>query len=438
MTATVGNREDGVGTEARAVLVGAGEPRHMEELGRLAATLGMEVVGVLEQGRRDNAGYLGRGKREELGGLVEEVGAGFVVTDDELTASQARVLERSAGAVVVDRTELIIRIFEVHAGDAASSLEVELADLQYRLPRVKGRNPELSRLGGGRGGSGGGARRGSGEQQLEYDRRVIRERIDTINRKLKREKTAREVRGARLREGTTPTVALVGYTNAGKTTILNALSGAGRSTKDRLFETLETTTRLVEGAAAGNGAEGAHPDFVVTDTVGFIRKLPTQLVHSFASTLEAARHADARVLCADAASDELEDEVATAGRALAEGVGRKNGTEDGSGDAPTILCLNKMDLVPEGRAKELRRLYPDAVTMSALSDAGPLLDAIYAAISEGRERMEVLIPHDDYGAASRLYGLADIHARRTTEEGLWMDVSLPRAASARYAAYKVS
>jgi GTP-binding protein HflX len=437
MTQTVGTREDGTDSEARAVLVGAGEPRHMEELGRLATTLGMEVVGVLEQGRRDNAGYVGRGKREELGALVEEVGAGFVVTDDELTASQARVLERAAGAVVVDRTELIIRIFEVHAGDAASSMEVELADLQYRLPRVKGRNPELSRLGGGRGGTGGGARRGSGEQQLEYDRRVIRERIDTINRKLRREKTSREVRGARLREGTTPTVALVGYTNAGKTTILNALSGAGRSTKDRLFETLETTTRLVEGSATGNGAEGAHPDFVVTDTVGFIRKLPTQLVHSFASTLEAARHADVRVLCADASSDELEDEVATASRALAEGVDPKDRSGDACGDAHTILCLNKMDLVPQGRAKELARLYPEAVTISARSDAGPLLEAIYAQISEGRERMEVLIPHDEYGAASRLYGLADIHSRRTTEEGLWMDVSLPHAAAARYAAYKV-
>ncbi|HEV2092746.1 MAG TPA: GTPase HflX [Rubrobacter sp.] len=430
------SREEGVGTEvgaeARGLLVGAGEPRHMGELGRLATTLGMEVVGVLEQGRRDNAGYVGRGKREELRELVEETGADFVVTDDELTASQARVLERAAGAVVVDRTELIIRIFEVHAGDAASSLEVELADLQYRLPRVKGRNPELSRLGGGRGGAGGGARRGSGEQQLEYDRRVIRGRIDTINRKLEREKTGREVRGARLRESSTPTVALVGYTNAGKTTILNALSGAGRSTKDRLFETLETTTRLVEGGATANGAVGggAHPDFVVTDTVGFIRKLPTQLVHSFASTLEAANQADVRVLCADASSPELEDEIATVSRTLADGTG------DGSGGPPTILCLNKMDLVSEERAKEIERLYPEAVRISALTDAGPLLEAIYGAISSGRERMEVLIPHEDYGAASRLYGLADIHARRATDEGLWMDVSLPRAAAARYAAYK--
>jgi GTPase len=417
--------------DERAVLVGAGETRHVEELGRLATTLGMEVSGVLEQNRRDGTGYLGRGKREELRGLVDGIGARFVVADDELTASQARVLERAVGVSVVDRTELIIRIFEVHAGDAASSLEVELADLQYRLPRVKGRNPELSRLGGGRGGSGGGARRGSGEQQLEYDRRVIRERIDTINRKLNREKNGREVRGARLREGSTPTVALVGYTNAGKTTILNALSGAGRSTKDRLFETLETTTRLVEGGATANGAEGAHPDFVVTDTVGFIRKLPTQLVHSFASTLEAANHADVRVLCADASSPELEDEIATAGRTLADGA------EDGTGEPPTILCLNKMDLVPEGRAKEIQRLYPEAVGISAVSDAGPLLEAIYAAISSDRERMEVLIPHEDYAAATRLYGLADIHARRSTDEGLWMDVSLPRSASARYEPYRV-
>ncbi|MDQ4127534.1 MAG: GTPase HflX, partial [Actinomycetota bacterium] len=127
----------------RTILVGAGEPRHMDELGRLASTLGMKVVGVLEQVRRDGTGYLGRGKREELREQVEETGASFVVSDDELTASQARVLERSAGVTVVDRAELIIRIFEAHARDAASRLEVELADLEYRLPRVKGKNPEL-------------------------------------------------------------------------------------------------------------------------------------------------------------------------------------------------------------------------------------------------------------------------------------------------------
>src|SRR5918994_907438 len=180
---------------ATSVLVGAGEPRHVEELGRLATTLGMEVAGVLEQNRRDGTGYLGRGKREELRELVEGVGARFVIADDELSASQARVLEKACGVSVVDRTELIIRIFEAHARDAASRLEVELADLEYRLPRVKGKNPELSRLGGG-----GVTTRGPGEQQLEYDRRVIRDRMATINRKLKDEKAGRAVRGARLRE----------------------------------------------------------------------------------------------------------------------------------------------------------------------------------------------------------------------------------------------
>ena len=412
--------------EERAVLVGAGEPRHMAELGRLATTLGMEVVGVLEQGRRDGTGYLGRGKREELRGLAERVGARFVVTDDELTASQARVLEGAVRATVVDRTELIIRIFEAHARDAASRLEVELADLEYRLPRVKGRNPELSRLGGG-----GNITRGPGEQQLEYDRRTIRRRMETINRKLEQEEDARAVRGGRLKKEGPPTVVLVGYTNAGKTTILNALSGAGRSTKDRLFETLETTTRLVEGRSS-NGHDRARPDFVVTDTVGFIRKLPTQLVHSFASTLAAARDADVKVLCADASSAELDEEIRTVGATLSETFGKGKG----SGPGPLILCLNKMDLVSEKREAQLRGEYPDAVMISAFEGCDALLEEIYRTIASGRERMEVLIPHADYAAASRLYGLAEIHAQKNTTDGLWMDVSLPRSASAKYAPYR--
>ena len=397
----------------------------MAELGRLASTLGIEVAGMLEQGRRDGAGYLGRGKREELRKLVEETEARFVISDDELTASQARVLEKACGASLVDRTELIIRIFEAHARDAASRLEVELADLEYRLPRVKGKNPELSRLGGG-----GVTTRGPGEQQLEYDRRVIRERMATINRKLDEEKAGRAVRGTRLREGGPPTVALVGYTNAGKTTILNALSGARRSTKDRLFETLETTTRRVEGNRK-NGPGGMWPDFVVTDTVGFIRKLPTQLVHSFASTLEVARDADVTVVCADASSEELEEEIQTVTRTLS------GAAWNGVGSGPTVMCINKMDLVSKERAAELRRDYPRAVTISAIGDCEPLVAEIYRAIASMRERMKVFIPHAEYAAASRLYGLAEIHTQENTDAGLWMDVSLPRSASGKYAPYKV-
>src|SRR5919107_4613380 len=415
--------------EERAVLVGAGESRQMAELGRLAGTLGIEVSAVLEQNRRDGTGYLGRGKREELRDLVSEVDALFVIADDELTASQARVLEKACGASVVDRTELIIRIFEAHARDAASRLEVELADLEYRLPRVKGKNPELSRLGGG-----GVTTRGPGEQQLEYDRRVIRDRITTINRKLKDEKSGRTVRGTRLRESGTPTIALVGYTNAGKTTILNALTGANRSTRDWLFETLETTTRLVEGSSA-NGADGAaRPDFVVTDTVGFIRKLPTQLVHSFASTLEAASDADVRVLCADASSLDLADEISTVTQTLSETFGADNGSA-AVASGSTILCLNKTDLIDHEGITELGAEYPNAVMISALQTCEDLLEHIYASISAQRQRMSLLIPPSDYAAASHLYGLAEIHARENTPEGVRMDVSIPNSAAQRYLPY---
>ena len=428
----------------RAVLVGAGENRHMQELSRLAHTLGVEVAGSLEQNRRDNAAYVGRGKREELARLVEELEADLIITDDELTASQARNLEKVAGASVVDRTELIIRIFESHASDRASRLEVEFAELEYRLPRIKGRRTELGRI-GGVGASARGAARGPGEQQLEYDRRMIRERMDVLRRKLGEERAAREVRSARRRESGPPKVALVGYTNAGKTTILNALSGAGRSTKDRLFETLETTTRRItdstEGAnghhgnaSRGNGSgEVARPDFVVTDTVGFIRKLPTQLVHSFASTLESARDADIIVLCADASSDELHDEVSTVRQTLAESLG-----EEEFAHKSVILCLNKGDLLSAQQVRELVEDYPEAVMISARQDAGALLEAVYDSIAESRRRMNILIPHAEYGKAASLYGKAEIHDSQSTVEGTWMDVTLPKSISGEYAHFRVA
>ncbi len=419
--------------EERAILVGAGDDRQMGELGRLAQTLGLEVAGILEQGRRDGVGYLGRGKREELKDLVGRVEAGVVVADDELSTSQARVLEKAAGVTVVDRTLLIIRIFEAHARDAASRLEVELAELTYRLPRVRGGYTALSRLGGG-----GVTTRGPGEQQLEYDRRVIRERMERIRKRLEEEKAARKVRGARLKKEGPPSVALVGYTNAGKTTILNALSGEERSTADRLFETLETTTRLVKNGSNADGADGAcaRPDFVLADTVGFIRKLPTQLVHSFASTLEAAKDADVIVLCADASSEKLEEEIRTVEDTLA---GAFSGT-DGSGAThrEPVLCLNKADLVSERSGRELTASYPGAVLMSARLDASPLLDAVNQALARSRVRMRLLIPHAEYGAVSGLYGRAEIHARQDTAEGLELDVTLPKPQVHRYAHFRIA
>jgi GTP-binding protein HflX len=446
--------EIGTGT----VLVAAGDDRQLEELARLVETLGLHVLGGLEQGRRDGVGYLGRGKRAELKELVQSVGASFVVSDDELSPSQARVLEEAAGVTVVDRTLLIIRIFEAHARDAASRLQVELAELSYRLPRVRGGYRALSRLGGG-----GVTTRGPGEQQLEYDRRVIRRRMERIRERLAEEEAARRVRGARLKKEGPPRVALVGYTNAGKTTILNALSGEGRSTADRLFETLETTTRLVTGTGGplSNGLSGgaggdasraqtgtARPDFVLTDTVGFIRKLPTQLVHSFASTLEAARDADIIVLCADASSDELEEEIRTVEDTLAEALlvgdedeGTRDDIRDGGFDAggrEAVLCLNKIDLLSEERRRELASLYPRAVSISAKLDGSPLLDAINSALASNRVRVHLLIPHAEYGVVGGLYGRAEIHAREDTEEGLKLDVTLTKPQASRYAHYRTA
>jgi GTPase len=419
----------------RAVLVGAGEDRQMEELARLSETLGLEVVGVMEQARRDAVGYVGRGKREELGQLVRDLGAGLVVSDDELMPSQARVLEKAAGVTVVDRTLLIIRIFEAHAGDAASRLEVELAELAYRLPRVRGGYRALSRLGGG-----GVTTRGPGEQQLEYDRRVIRDRMERIRKRLEDEKAAREVRGSRLKKEGPPSVALVGYTNAGKTTILNALSGERRSTADRLFETLETATRLVRGTPSErNGRHDgavARPDFVLTDTVGFIRKLPTQLVYSFASTLEAASDADVVLLCADASSEKLAEEIRTVEDTLKETLSEVS--EDGTQSTPqeTVLCLNKADLITEERRRRLTASYPDAVLISAKLDVSALADAVNEALAKSRVRMRLLIPHADYGVVSGLYGWAEIHDRRDTTEGLELDVTLPKPHVHRYAHYR--
>lgn len=409
----------------RAVLVGAGEGRYLGELERLVETLGLSVAGSIEQNRRDGTGYLGKGKREELSSLVSDTQADFLVTDDELTSSQARVLETSATVPVIDRTELIIRIFEAHASDSASRLEVELADLEYRLPRVKGHNTSLSRLGGG-----GNTTRGPGEQKLEYDRRTIRRRIGVVKGKLKEKEKARMVRGSSVKSQGVSKVSLIGYTNAGKTTILNALGGTERSTKDRLFETLETTTRSVEG-------DQQRPGFVLTDTVGFISKLPTQLVHSFASTLESAAGADILVLCADAGSERLEEEIRTVRETLGDLIPNKD--EDKiSNSKDTILCLNKIDLVSNDAERDLLQRYKDAVMISALGDVSPLMKAIQNKIAEKGETLELMIPHEDYEIATRLYGQADIHDREATEEGILLRVTLPESVSAKYSKYRVA
>ena len=366
------------------------------------------------------AGYLGKGKREELSRLVSDKNADCILADDELTTSQARTLE-SHSAPVIDRTELIIRIFESHAKDASSRLETELAELEYRLPRVKGYNTYFSRLGGG-----GATTRGPGEQQLEYDRRTIRRRIGVIRRKLDEEKKSRSTKTARLRTSGPAKVSLVGYTNAGKTTILNSLSGSRKPTKDRLFETLETTTRLVQG-------DSKRPDFVVTDTVGFIGKLPTQLLSSFSSTLESAVEADVLVICADSSSKNLDEEIQTVRDTLADLTSTSEDREK-----QTILCLNKRDLLDETKKKKLVRDYKDSIMISASEDISPLLEAIYRKISNIGLTIKLLIPHENYGAVANLYGRAEIITEINTERGVLMKVTMPEELTAKYSEYRVA
>ena len=429
------------------ILVGAGDEVYLGELSRLSETLGILVLGSLHQQRRDGAGYLGKGKRRELGQMVGDLGADVVITDDELTSSQARILEKDSGASVVDRTELIIKIFESHARDSSSRLEVELADLEYRLPRIKGQNPAFSRLGGGAGG--GRITRGPGEQQLEYDRRAIRNRIKTINRKLSDDERSRTIRGNRLKNSVDPTVALVGYTNAGKTTILNSMSGTQRPTADRLFETLETTTRRVSGDGSsdnGSGSGAGGSNFVVTDTVGFIRKLPTQLVHSFSSTLQAAHDHDLRVLCADSSSPHLSEEIETVEQTLKNlGKDLGNGNQDKRGKRgrkqtrvnEDILCLNKVDLLDDTSLRNLERLYPNAVMISARQGTERLTDAIQKAILTGSVRIQMVLPYSEYGELNLLYGEAKVHHHKDTEGGAFVDVTIPSHLIGRYADYKI-
>lgn len=408
--------------DTKSILVGAGDNVYLDELSRLAQTLGISVSGKVYQARRDGAGYLGKGKRQELRQVANDAGAEFAITDDELTSSQTRILEKDSGTTVVDRTELIIKIFESHAMDSASRMEVELADLEYRLPRIKGKNPAFSRLGGGVGG--GRITRGPGEQQLEYDRRAIRNRIKFINSKLVQEKKSRSTRRSKLNESSDFTVALVGYTNAGKTTILNAISGAGRTTADRLFETLETTTRRVKV----NNKSSSSLEFVVTDTVGFIRKLPTQLVHSFASTLEVASEHDLRVVCADASSPDLSEEIETVQASL----GR-------SGSMDLVLCLNKTDLLDEPTLKELKRSYPEALFISALDNKpAELIDAIAERMTKKRERIQLLLPHDRYKEVNLIYEKSEIHSREDLNTGVYLDITLPKHLIDRYLEYVIT
>ena len=405
-----------------AVLASGADPAdELGELRELARTAGARVVAELVQhrDRPDPRSYVGKGKLEELKEAYAAAEAEVLVVDDELEPTQQRTLENALAARVVDRTQLILDIFAQHAVTAEGKLQVELAQLEYNLPRMRGMWQHLERLGGGVG------TRGPGESQLETDRRLARRRVTLLRRRLRELSKQRETRRKERRRSQTPTVALAGYTNVGKSTLLNALTDGEVSVENRLFETLDPTTR---------GFEHDGRRYLVTDTVGFIRRLPTQLVEGFAATLEETLVADLVLHVLDAsASDERLEEMRRAVESVL--------AEIGARELPTELVLNKVDAVDPLRRRRLANAYPDALQVSALTGEGldELRARLAARFADRFEHVRLLLPYDEGGKLAELYALgAPIDERVDMPDGVLVSARLPAADVRRYAAYLVA
>jgi GTP-binding protein HflX len=393
----------------------------LEELRELARTAGVATVGELVQhrARPDPRTFVGKGKLSELQAAYAASKAEVLLVDGELTPTQQRALEDALKARVVDRTQLILDIFAQHARSAEGKLQVELAQLEYNLPRMRGLWQHLERLGGGVG------TRGPGESQLETDRRLARTRIALVRSRLRELDRQRATRRKERRRSSVPTIALAGYTNVGKSTLLNALTGASASVDDRLFETLDPTTRAFEH-------EGKR--YLVTDTVGFIRRLPTPLVEGFAATLEETLLADLVLHVADASlpEAELRETIDAVQQVLA---------EIGADEVPIELVLNKVDRLDPVSRRRVANAYPRALQVSA--ETGEGLEALRARLAElfsdRFEDVRLLVPYTDGGALAELYGLgAPIAERRDTAEGVRIRARLPRREVQRFARYLVA
>ncbi|MDQ3668713.1 MAG: GTPase HflX [Actinomycetota bacterium] len=399
---------------------GADAEEELGELRELLRTAGVEPVGELVQRRvaPDSRTYVGKGKLRELKQAFADARGESLIVDNDLDPSQQRRLEDELSARVVDRTQLILDIFAQHAVTAEGKLQVELAQLEYNLPRMRGLWRHLERLGGGIG------TRGPGESQLETDRRLARRRIGVLKERLRQLEKRRETQRKSRRSSATPVVALAGYTNAGKSTLLNALTSAGVSVNDRLFETLDPTTR---------GFEQDGRRHLVTDTVGFIRRLPHQLVEGFAATLEETLFSDLVLHVADASvGDRRLDETIAAVEAVLK--------EIGAAELPIELVLNKIDRVDPLRCRRLANRFPEALQISAATGEGlpELRERIAGRFVERFEPVRILVPYDDGKTLAALYSLgAPIEERVDRADGVLVTARLPRSDIARFAEYLV-
>jgi GTPase len=402
-----------------------GGEEQLAELRELLRTARVADVGELVQ-RRDHPHpntYLGPGKLDELKAELAASDANLLACDDELSPRQERNLEAALGIPVIDRTAIILDIFASHAHTAEGKLQVELAQLEYNLARMRGLWSHLERLGAGRM-DGGIGTRGPGETQIETDRRLARDRIAALKRKLAHVRSSREVMRSERERAHLPSVALAGYTNAGKSTLLNALTGATVGVRDSLFHTLDPTTRLLR--AGGR-------DYLLTDTVGFIRKLPHQLVEAFGATLEETRRADLILHVVDAS---VPEEVLVAMTRAVEDVL----LEIGADALPEILVLAKADRIDDERREELQHRHPDAVLVSAVTGEG--LDALTQRIEDEFARtlqdVELLIPYDAGARLAELHDLAGDLEREETPAGVRVVARLPVAVAARYQPYALT
>lgn len=388
-------------------LVPTGDPRTaaeaLAELQQLAETAEFVPAGCIVQHRRvaDPHSYLGSGKLEELADVVRLAHSGCVICDDSLTPNQARNIEKAVNVPVIDRSELILQIFGSHARTPQARLQVELAALQYELPRLKRRWTHLERQRGGIG-----LRGGAGEKQIDVDRNLVRTRIASVNRDLKRieQHKTREVQG----RPDLFTIALVGYTNAGKSTLMNRLTDAGVIAEDKLFSTLDTRTRpwrLPGGRTV-----------LLTDTVGFLRKLPHQLVASFHATLEEALHTDLLVVLIDGSSPEAREQLVAVNDVL------ETLEVDG---LPRLTVLNKLDQI-EDRASlaPLWQVDPDAIPVSVQTGEGlpELFSAIQSHLSDVENRVELLLPHTAGSLHSEIRAKATVISEFYTEDGCLMEI----------------
>jgi GTP-binding protein HflX len=390
-----------------------GDP--LAELKELLRTAGVATAGeaVQQRAKPDPDRYLGSGKLAEVKEQIEACDANLAACDDELAPRQERNLESALGVPVIDRTAVILDIFADHAHSAEGKLQVELAQLEYNLARMRGLWTHLERLGGGIG------TRGPGESQIETDRRLARDRIAALRRRLGRLERNRGVMRARRERSSLPRVALAGYTNAGKSTLLNALTGTEEvGVGDRLFHTLDPTTRSV--ALSGR-------DFLFTDTVGFIEKLPHQLVEAFKATLEETVLADLILQVVDAGAPE-ERRLADLGAvdAVLE--------EIGAGDKPRLLVLNKVDLLDDDERGEALLRHPGAVLVSALTGEGieTLQDGVEGAFRDTLAEVELLIPYSEGARLHELHEVAGDLTRTEREDGVLVRARVPVAELHRF------